>query len=143
MKNFLIIITTFSFYQSWSQTISIPDATFKAYIVDNFDQNGDSEIQADEASTVNFIELEPDLGILSIKGVEHFENLSLFNNWGNDIDTLDFSRNLELEEILSLGTTKYINFENCSDLFAAQIHGKEINTIKFLNNTNLNSLIPH
>lgn len=55
--------------------IYIPDHTFKAYCIENFDSNNDGEISMSEALNVTSIEVYSD-NIESLQGIEHFKNLA-------------------------------------------------------------------
>ena len=56
------------------KTITIPDAVFRAYCIENFDTNKDGEISIAEARNVRGIEVYSD-DIESLQGIEYFENL--------------------------------------------------------------------
>lgn len=55
--------------------VEIPDATFKQYLTDNFDLDGDGEISYDEAWEVTQISVYSD-NISSLHGIENFINLT-------------------------------------------------------------------
>lgn len=55
--------------------VEIPDATFKQYLTDNFDLDGDGEISYDEAWEVTQISVDSD-NISSLQGIECFINLT-------------------------------------------------------------------
>ena len=55
--------------------IPIADANFKAYLVANFDTNGDGEISSSEAKQVTYINVNTD-NIYSLDGIEYFTNLT-------------------------------------------------------------------
>ncbi|MDD6773223.1 MAG: BACON domain-containing carbohydrate-binding protein [Bacteroidales bacterium] len=54
--------------------INIPDANFKAYLVENFDKNGDGEISALEAEAVTHLSVST-REIKSLEGIGYFINL--------------------------------------------------------------------
>ena len=54
--------------------IDFPDANFKAYCVESFDQNGDGEISNLEALEVQSIDVRTE-HIETLRGIEHFTNL--------------------------------------------------------------------
>lgn len=62
--------------------VNIPDPNFKSYCVQNFDNDGDGEISYEEALTVTTINVNTD-DICTLKGVEHFTNLSILNCSGS------------------------------------------------------------
>ncbi|MFB0973036.1 MAG: hypothetical protein QMB59_00510, partial [Bacteroidales bacterium] len=84
--------------------ISIPDANFKAYLVQKFDTDKDGEISTEEASTVTTI-FCPNKDISSLEGIGYFTSLTeviCFSN--HQLASLDLSKNTAL---------KIINIEDC------------------------------
>lgn len=88
--------------------ISIPDAAFKAYMVEHFDKNGDGEIVVDEAEAVERIDITTD-DIVSLEGIEyciHLKNLICVGTDGSNpygsgkLAHLDVTHCTELEEIV-------------------------------------------
>ena len=57
-----------------SDHIDIPDPTFKAYCIENFDYNKDGEITTSEASSIINIDVFSD-NIETLQGIEYFKNL--------------------------------------------------------------------
>lgn len=72
---------------------------FKAYLVENFDTDGDGEISRDEAELITAIECE-DLGLTSLEGVRNLTNLQTLHCSYNAIETLDVSGMTSLTELL-------------------------------------------
>ena len=72
---------------------------FKAYLVENFDTDGDGEISRDEAEFITAIECE-DLGLTSLEGVRNLTNLQTLHCSYNAIETLDVSGMTSLTELL-------------------------------------------
>lgn len=72
---------------------------FKAYLVENFDTDGDGEISRDEAELITAIECE-DLGLTSLEGVRNLTNLQTLHCSYNAIATLDVSGMTSLTELL-------------------------------------------
>lgn len=72
---------------------------FKAYLVENFDTDGDGEISRDEAELITAIECE-DLGLTSLEGVHNLTNLQTLHCSYNAIETLDVSGMTSLTELL-------------------------------------------
>ena len=64
-------------YSKKTGNIPVEDANFKAYLVENFDGNGDGEISYEEADWVSVIKLDYRFGlyIKSLEGIEYFPNL--------------------------------------------------------------------
>ncbi|MDR0796860.1 MAG: hypothetical protein LBE79_12570, partial [Tannerella sp.] len=75
MKKILLTVFAFFLFKAvQAQNIPIPDANFKAYLVANFDTNGDGEISQAEAAQVKVIECT-DKPLSSLEGIEHFTAL--------------------------------------------------------------------
>ncbi len=78
--------------------VSIPDAKFKAYLVENFDTDKDGEISEDEALKIKEIKcLRKE--ITSLSGIEHFTNLEILICNENGLSSIDVSKNLQLKEL--------------------------------------------
>jgi Leucine-rich repeat (LRR) protein len=89
-----------------AQIITIPDANFKAKLLEasssneiaknlqgnniKIDVNGDGEIQESEALQVNNLDVS-DSSVLSLVGIKSFTNLNTINCSGNQISSLDVS----------------------------------------------------
>ena len=61
--------------------VPIPDANFKAYMIQNFDTNGNGELDFDEAESVTRIEVTTD-NIETVEGIEYCKNLECLNCYG-------------------------------------------------------------
>ncbi len=75
--------------------IDIPDANFKAALVEKFDKDGDGEISREEAKAVEQISVS-NKGIKSVEGIHNFENLKGLDCSYNNLSTIDLSRNSRL-----------------------------------------------
>ncbi len=75
--------------------IYFPDASFKAYLVKNFDKNMDGEISEYEASLISEIECGG-YDILSLDGIEYCTSLTKLDCSANQLFTLDVSKNTAL-----------------------------------------------
>jgi len=85
-------------------TIDIPDAVFKAYLVQNFDTDGDGEISYKEASKISKINCSSlESKISSLKGVEAFTNITELNIANHNLSELDLSSNLALIKLYCYG----------------------------------------
>lgn len=85
-----------------TDVISFADASFKAYLVENFDTSGDGEISEDEALAVTNITASM-LNIASLIGIEYFKNLETINVSFNKLETLDLSHSPKLTSVLVNG----------------------------------------
>ena len=72
----------------WDAQENIPDPSFRAYVMDNFDTNHDGVLDDDEANGVFRIDCR-NLGIKSLKGIERFENIQYVNCSGNPVSEID------------------------------------------------------
>lgn len=81
-----------------SNIVNIPDAIFKSYCLQNFDSNGDGEIQKSEAATVTRINTFP-LPIESMEGIEYFTALTYLHCPDNHLTSLDISKNKALTQL--------------------------------------------
>lgn len=89
---------------------------FKAYLVENFDTDGDGEISRDEAELITAIECE-DLGLTSLEGVRNLTNLQTLHCSYNAIATLDVSGMTSLTELLcDHNLITDLNVADCSSL---------------------------
>ena len=83
---------------SHAQIVTIPDSSFKAYLLSQtaINTNGDNEIQTSEAiaftDTINCL----GLGIHDLTGIEAFVNITALNCFFNNLTTLDVSHNTQL-----------------------------------------------
>lgn len=84
-----------------AQIVTIPDATFKAYLVGNdlIDTNFDDEIQVSEAAACTQNIDCSNLGISDLTGIEAFINITQLNFFGNNISTLNISANSNLTSL--------------------------------------------
>ena len=78
--------------------VNIPDAIFKAYLVDNslINTNGDTEIQVSEASVFNGAIDCGFLGVTDLTGIEAFTALTNLNCEVNQLTSLNLSQNTVL-----------------------------------------------
>ena len=78
-----------------SGIVPFEDATFKAYCVRNFDQNGDGEISMAEAAAVTRIDVHSQ-NIASLAGIEYFHRLHALLCYNNILTSLDIRNNTAL-----------------------------------------------
>lgn len=82
-------------YVAEEGNIYIPDANFKAYLVENFDKNNDGEISYAEALDITEIQCDSKQ-ISSLQGIEYFSNLTVLWCEKNKLTSLDLSNNSAL-----------------------------------------------
>lgn len=100
-----ILFSSWSFLTLNAQNVTIPDATFKAYLVgiSAINTNGDSEIQVSEAVAYTGALDVANASIVSLTGIEAFSNLSSLDCSDNSLTSLDVSQNLELTNLYCVG----------------------------------------
>lgn len=99
---------------------------FKAYLVENFDTDGDGEISRDEAELITAIECE-DLGLTSLEGVRNLTNLQTLHCSYNAIATLDVSGMTSLTELLcDHNLITDLNVSGCSSLSSIECNSNAI-----------------
>ena len=112
--------TTLEYETVVSNLVSIPDANFKAYLIENFDTDKDGEISKNEALAVTEIRcMRRD--IASLSGISSFTNLEILVCNDNKLRSIDVSENLKLRELSCMRN--------------------ELNSLDVSNNTELTSLI--
>ena len=84
--------------QMVQSNVVFDDETFKAYCIENFDSDGDGEISFAEAKVVPDI-IVNNQGISSLKGIEHFINLTWLSCYDNQLTSLDVSHNTALRQL--------------------------------------------
>ena len=97
MKNLLLVLLVLPLV-SFGQIVNIPDANFKAYLVGNtkINTNRDTEIQISEANAFNDTIDCSDKNISNLKGIEAFTALTELWCGGNQLTSLDVSKNTAL-----------------------------------------------
>ena len=130
--------------------IDIPDANFKAALVEKFDTDSDGEISREEAKEVEQISVS-NRKIKSVEGIRHFENLRFLDCSFNELSAIDLGRNPKLSTLsiahnsfssinlsgVSLAT--FICFDN--DLTDIDLSAQNnLNSISCGNNKNLKTL---
>lgn len=112
-----ISVTQRSVYDPESEYLYIPDVNFSAYLVENFDTDGDGRISRTEATSVTEIVCN-DKEIASMEGIKSFTSLRKLDCSYNVItETLDLSGMTSLEEAY-LHHNRYtsLSLEGCSNL---------------------------
>ncbi|MBP5487847.1 MAG: hypothetical protein J6Y06_09520 [Bacteroidales bacterium] len=159
-------IDTGATYSKKTGNIPVEDANFKAYLVENFDGNGDGEISYEEAEAITSIDVCTD-EIESVRGIEFMENLQslkcagnytslgqltsldISNNTSliyldcsdNQLNDLDLSKNVELKTLYcSSNWFSTVNVSNNTALELFWCQGHQLTSLDVSNNTALVSL---
>ena len=105
------------------------DPQFEAYILANFDKNGDGSISLSEANEITEIDCSG-LGIRSIAEIKNFPNLISLNCSNNQISELDVSKNTALQTLSCYGNDLHLfDFSNCQNLITIYLYEKDKNVI--------------
>ena len=112
-----------------TDNIYIPDAVFKAYLVENFDTDGDHEISADEAAAVKTIDIGASLQrATSLAGIEYFTNLETLDCTYNKVAKLDLSANTKLTTV-KVGNNKMTSLTLPASVITLDASGNSLSTI--------------
>ena len=76
---------------------NFPDATFRSYVKNNLDTNGDGSL-SDSERRVESISVY-NMGISDLKGIEHFTELLYLSCGNNNLVYLDVSKNTKLQQL--------------------------------------------
>ena len=111
------------------------DPQFEAYILANFDKNGDGSISLSEANEITEIDCSG-LGIRSIAEIKNFPNLISLNCSNNQISELNVNKNTSLQTLSCYGNDlQLLDFSNCKNLTTIYLleNGKNV----ILNNSGI------
>lgn len=111
------------------QGLVIPDANFKAYLLQEFDTDKDGKLTQEEADRVDQIYVSRK-NIQSLKGIEYFRNLQVLQCYGNQLTTLDVSGcpllfNLDCS---NTGLTS-LNVSGCEELYVLNCMINQLSTL--------------
>lgn len=135
------------------ENIIFADANFKAYLVANFDTDGDGEISYEEALAITMIDVDTD-NIESLAGIEHMANLTELNCEGpfvmsgyepeegrGKLKTLDVSKNTKLTK-LYCGFNQFSSLDLTSNVLLERLRcaGNDLNNLDVSKNTELTRL---
>ncbi len=140
MKTHLIIIFSLFTIAVQAQIVNIPDANFKAYLVENsnINTNGDDEIQVSEAAAFSGVINCSNKGISDLTGIEEFTEFFFLNCSYNQLRSLDLSNNTNLELLkCSDNQLTELNLLNNTNLKLLGCSGNQITTLNLSNNITL------
>ena len=135
------------------ENIIFEDANFKAYLVANFDTDGDGEISYEEALAITMIDVDT-ANIESLAGIEHMANLTELNCEGpfvmsgyepeegrGKLKTLDVSKNTKLTK-LYCGFNQFSSLDLTSNVLLERLRcaGNDLNNLDVSKNTELTRL---
>ena len=130
--------------------ITIPDKNFKAYLVENFDKDGDGEIVLDEGRDITYINVGTN-NIMSLQGIECFPNLKTlyaYGPWDNDaqksdgkLTELDVRNNTALTYLYcGYNQLSSLDVSNNTALTSLYCHWNQLSSLDVSNNTALTYL---
>lgn len=116
----VVLITTTTLY---AQNVTIPDSTFKAFLIGNavINTNGDTEIQVSEASAYSGGIICSNLGINDLTGIEAFVNINTLWCENNNLTSLDLSNNTALV-FLRCGGDNFMNLNVTMNTALEKLH---------------------
>jgi len=126
----IMVVPDCNFTVNCTHNITIPDAHFKQYLLENFDYNNDGEICDSEAEKASYINCQ-NLTIHSVEGLSSFKNTLYLNVSQNQISDLDINN---LKNLVTLDCTH----NNLTTLDASQ--NIKLNGLNFNNNPTLQTL---
>ncbi len=116
---------------------TFPDASFRAFIEENFNTDGLEGLSEAEMLAVEFIDVS-DEGILSLEGIEIFKNLNKLYCYSNDLTELDLSKNKKLTIVKcyrnDITTLNLTGLEALEELYC---YNNELTSLDLSDNINL------
>ena len=122
-------------YTQKTGNIPIPDANFKAYMVENFDTDSDGEISYAEALEITTIDINTD-NISSIHGIEYCNNLETLNCKGHWTSTSAYLQHWHEAD----GGLYSIDLSNNKTLISVSCDGNQLTDLNISKNNSLRSL---
>ena len=116
-----------------SRVVEIEDAVFKAYLVSQFDEDGDGEISEEEAKKVTKIAVKT-TEISSLAGVESFVNLDTLICRGVDPDAYEYgyTGHPGLLESLDVRANKRLKYLRCDGNYLTSLLLPENSKLEYL-----------
>ena len=123
--------------------IYVPDAAFKAYLVENFDADSDGEISEDEAMDIETIDLSDiTTKIATLAGIEYMKNLKTLNAAYHSLTSLDLSHNNALiDVVVNNNKLKTLDLSGCSAIVSLECSGNKLTTLDVSEAAGLTDLV--
>ena len=130
MKKIFLFAILLMALQTQAQTIKIPDANFKAALINQgFDTNNDGEIQVAEAQKVTRLYVNG-AGITNLTGIKSFTRLEEFGFYDNQIKTLDLEGMSSLRSIYGGNNNmEYARVKGLTNLETMYLHDNKIKAL--------------
>src|SRR5690606_443426 len=123
--------------------IDFPDPNFKNALLNNnyvIDTNNDGDIQYSEAAIATQLNVTNE-NISSMEGIEYFCGLRFMYCIGNQIETLDLSRNTKLEFLhCNNNQINFLDVSNCLELEELECAFNDLAILDISQNSKLNRL---
>lgn len=119
---------------------AFPDSTFRSYVSENFDKNGNGYLSLTERNAVTEIEVDY-MSIGSLKGVEYFSKLKTLYCSENNLTEIDLSKNTALD-YLDCGMNKLTKLDVTANtaLTGLYCYGNRLTSLDVSKNTSLEAL---
>jgi hypothetical protein len=120
------------------QTVTIPDANFKAILVADLaiNTNNDLEIQVTEAIAYAGTISVANQGIVNLEGIEAFTNLTVLDCSNNILPSLDISTNVALTSLYcNVCQLPSLDVSNNTNLLALSCYSNQLSSIDVNSNT--------
>ncbi|MBR2778364.1 MAG: Ig-like domain-containing protein, partial [Prevotella sp.] len=122
---------------------NFPDKSFRNYLLETFDLDGDGVLTAEQVEGVRYISC-PRRNIVSLKGIEYFTNLHELYAEGNMIESVDLSMNVKIAKVqLMINRLTEINVTACPDLRYLHLFHNRLTSLDLTNNPKLQILQVH
>ena len=124
--------------------LAFPDPIFRAYVLKNFDTDGDGKISEKEALDVTYINVINYNNIKSLDGIQYFTNLTYLDCSTNELTSLDISKNTALtglycdyNKLTSLDVSKNTALEylNCYNNQIEELDLSKTNLVNSISNS--------
>ena len=119
---------------------NFPDGTFRTYVKENFDTDGNNILSTSELAAVTEIDCS-NQGISDLTGIEYFTNLTVLHCSHNQLTLLDISKNTNLTELLcQMNQLTSLDVSNCINLKKLRCENNQLTSLDVRNDTMLNEL---
>ncbi|HEU0137847.1 MAG TPA: T9SS type A sorting domain-containing protein [Flavobacterium sp.] len=131
-KHYIFIIIAFLSFTCTAQIVNIPDANFKAFLLNHvptIDINDDNEIQASEALTITQL-FATSANIADLTGIEAFTNLTFLNVVDNNLTTIDVTGLVNLSGLnVDSNQLTSINLGDANNLYTLSLNDNQLTTL--------------
>ena len=128
-RNHIQPMAALSFVNNSNNGIYIPDEALKAYLVDNYDDDGNHEISFAEADNITMVNCSGK-GVADLTGLESCPNLVILNCSNNNITKIELPNLVQLETVICNDCPiEIMNFNGCSLLQYLNLQGATTNAI--------------